>query len=83
MFLLGGGGTGGTRPHLNTGCPESMRVDTITIIHRFNCTVESVYSGHCVRLPPPYYSHLHVQIVQAPSGKIPYIEQNWELWAWG
>ena len=29
-------------------------------------TVEPVYSGHCVRQPPPYYSHL----VQAPSGKL-------------
>ena len=33
-------------------------------------TVKPVYSGHCVRQPPLYYSHL----VQAPIGKTPYIK---------
>ena len=36
----------------------------------FWCIVKPVYSGHRVRQPPPYYSHL----VQAPSGKTPYIK---------
>ena len=33
------------------------------IIHNFAYPVKSVYSGHYVMQPPPYYSHL----VQAPK----------------
>ena len=35
------------------------------IFNAFQYTAEPVYSGHCVRQPPLYYSHL----VQAPSDK--------------
>ena len=35
----------------------------------------TVYSGHCARQPPPYYSHL----VQAQGGKSPYIIHLFKL----
>ena len=40
------------------------------LLSLFEYTVKSVYSGHCVRQSPLYYS----QLVQAPIGKTPYVK---------